>query len=436
VSGTTDEGVHNALLPSDFINISMRRKVIGKIIFPSLSVENCIFKSYKIMPRAQNSYSYVNAAFLLHLNDSRDSIQSAGICYGGISEYFTHAERTEKFLIGKNVFTNEVLQQAIEKLLTEIQPDEMKTNASCEYRKNLAVSLFYKFILKSAPEKSISSVYKTGAEILKRDISSGSQSFEYIESRSKLYKSIPKFDGDIQCTGEAKYVDDLPIQFNELHAAFILGDKVHGIIESIDASEALKIKGVYAVYTAKDIPGLNNFMPLCFDFNYDVEEVFCSKKLLYHGQPVGIILAESFDLAQKARNFVKVNYTFEREDEPVYPTVREVYKAKVTDRLIDAPKYYLKAEKYGDNSKHKISGYFEMASTQYHHHMETQQCICVPSEDGMDIYSSSQWTDTAHVAVSEVLKVPQNTLNFYVRRVGGAFGAKITRHAQVRRFKV
>jgi xanthine dehydrogenase/oxidase len=119
-------------------------------------------------------------------------------------------------------------------------------------------------------------------------------------------------------------------------------------------------------------------------------------------------------------------------DEPVYPTLREVYKTKAADRLFEQPKYCFKAEKYGDDRKHKINGHFEMASTQYHHSMETQQCICVPSEDGMDIYSSSQWTDTAHIAVSEVLKVPQNNLNFYVRRIGGAFGGKISRHAQVR----
>lgn len=72
-----------------------------------------------------------------------------------------------------------------------------------------------------------------------------------------------------------------------------------------------------------------------------------------------------------------------------------------------------------------------MGSTQYHHYMETQQCVCIPSEDGMDVYSSSQWNDTAHIAVSQFIKVPQNRLNFYTRRVGGGFGGKITRHAQV-----
>lgn len=98
---------------------------------------------------------------------------------------------------------------------------------------------------------------------------------------------------------------------------------------------------------------------------------------------------------------------------------------------MDVPKYDIKAQKYGTDIKHKINGHFEMASTQYHLHMETQQCICVPSEDGIDVYSSSQWADTAHIAISEFLNVPQNTINFTTKRIGGAFGAKITRHAQV-----
>lgn len=302
------------LCPSDFINISMRRKVIGKILFPALDPSKHAFKSYKIMPRAQNSYSYLNAAFLLKFNDERNQVESAKVCYGGVDEFFVHAEKTEKFLKGKNIFKNEILQETLEKLASEIQPDDATLPpAFPDYRKNLAISLFYKFILSIAPEGLVDFTFKSGSEILKREVSTASQEFEYIESRSKLYKKIPKAEGDIQCTGEAQYINDLPPQHNELFAAFVLGEKVHGIIQNIDASEALKIEGVFAFYGAKDIPGLNNFMPLSFDFNFDVEEVFCSGKLLYHGQPVGILLAKTFDLAYQARNLVKVEYTFEKE---------------------------------------------------------------------------------------------------------------------------
>lgn len=309
--------------PSDFVNVSMRRKVIGKILFPALNPSTHAFQSYKIMPRAQNSYSYLNAAFLLKFNEERNQVVSSKVCFGGVDEYFVHAEKTEKYLTDKNIFTNEVLQEALEKLASEIKPDDDSLPpAFSDYRKNLAISLFYKFILSIAPEVNLK--FKSGSEILKREVSTASQEFEYIESRSKLYKKVPKAEGDIQCTGEAQYINDLPPQHNELFAAFVLGEKVHGIIQGIDASEALKIEGVFAFYGAKDIPGLNNFMPLSFDFNFDVEEVFCSGKLLYHGQPVGIILAKTFDLAYQARNLVKVEYSFEKEGKITFKIKKSV----------------------------------------------------------------------------------------------------------------
>lgn len=305
------EEFHNPLAPSDFINISMRRKVIGKIVWPALD-SSFVFRSYKIMPRAQNAHSYVNAAFLLQFNEQKDSIKSAKVCFGGIDEYFVHAEKLEKFLIGKNIYSNEVLQQACEILKKEVKPDAELPSASPEFRQHLAISLFYKFVLNTAPSDKIKSDFKSGAEILKRELSSGRQQIDVNEGKSKLYKRIPKVEGEVQCTGEAQYVNDIPKFQNELHAAFVLGDKVNGRVVNIDASEALKIAGVEAFYGAKDIPGFNNFMPLSFkEFHLVAEQVFCSDKLLYHGQPVGIVLAETFDLAYQARKLVKVEYAFD-----------------------------------------------------------------------------------------------------------------------------
>lgn len=417
--------------PSDFINISMRRKVIGKIFFPALD-SSTVFRSYKIMSRAQNALSYVNAAFNIQFNEHRTAVESAKICFGGISDDFVHAEQLENFLVGKDIHSNDIFKKACAVLAKELKPDAVLPNATPEYRKHLAISLFYKFALNSAPSEKVKESFKSASIILKRGISSGMQEIDNNEGKSKLYKRVVKVEAEIQCTGETQYVNDIPKFQNELHAAFVLGDKVNGRIVNIDASAALKIKGVVAFFGAKDIPGINNFMPLRFTMmNLKVEEVFCSDKLLYHGQPVGIVVAETFDLAYHAREFVKVEYKFDRDDEPIYPTIKEVMKAKALDRLIDIPEYYLKASEVGNDIKQSISGHFEIPSTQYHYHMETQQCLCVPSEDGIEIYSSSQWNDTAQVAVAEVLNVPVNTVNMVVRRVGGAFGGKISRHGHV-----
>ncbi|MDQ2683571.1 MAG: hypothetical protein M3Y37_08600, partial [Chloroflexota bacterium] len=53
-------------------------------------------------------------------------------------------------------------------------------------------------------------------------------------------------------TGGSTYVDDLVLP-GMLHASFVRSPYAHGIIKGIDASEALAVPGVVAVYTADDL---------------------------------------------------------------------------------------------------------------------------------------------------------------------------------------
>ena len=45
-----------------------------------------------------------------------------------------------------------------------------------------------------------------------------------------------------QVTGEAQYVDDLPLPNNALHAAFVLSTRPHAKILSIDSSAAEQVR--------------------------------------------------------------------------------------------------------------------------------------------------------------------------------------------------
>lgn len=62
-----------------------------------------------------------------------------------------------------------------------------------------------------------------------------------------------------------------------------------------------------AFYSAKNIPGINNFMPLELG-SVEVEEIFCSGEVKFHSQPIGLIVAESFELANRATAMVDVCY--------------------------------------------------------------------------------------------------------------------------------
>lgn len=223
----------------------MRQKVILNVVFPKLDSNRFEFRSFKIMPRAQNAHALVNAAFCFEFetNDTKRSVKSCRICYGGINPNFIHAEATEKLLTGvDDLYTNEILEKAIKSLQSEIVPDSNLLDPSVEYRRNLAIALFYRFILTTAPADKIDSKYSSGGMGLDRPLSSGSQTYQSNEKTYPLTKPALKYEGLIQCSGEAEYVNDMFSHLgveNELWAAFVPATQVHSKIVSIDATKAL-----------------------------------------------------------------------------------------------------------------------------------------------------------------------------------------------------
>lgn len=71
--------------PSEFVNLDMSKKLILNIILPPLDSKFYVFRSFKIMPRAQNAHAYVNAAFLLKFNQDKTKVEAATVCFGGIN---------------------------------------------------------------------------------------------------------------------------------------------------------------------------------------------------------------------------------------------------------------------------------------------------------------------------------------------------------------
>ena len=142
-------------------------------------------------------------------------------------------------MISKNLYKNEVLLEACKILEAEINPDHVLPDASPEYRRSLAVSLFYKFVLGTAPETSVGASVKSGGTVLKRGLSSSKREFDTIKKNYPMNHNVKKVEADIQVTGEAIYTNDLPKQVDELFAAFVLTTQANGKILEIDSTNAL-----------------------------------------------------------------------------------------------------------------------------------------------------------------------------------------------------
>lgn len=121
----------------------MDKRLLKNITLPAINKDKTIFESYKISPRYFNAHAYVNAAFLVEFENG-DVIKRAVICYGGISKSFVHARATEKYIIGKKLFDDATIQEALKVLEDELKPDQVPTDANPVFRQQLAQNLFYK----------------------------------------------------------------------------------------------------------------------------------------------------------------------------------------------------------------------------------------------------------------------------------------------------
>lgn len=161
------------------------------------------------------------------------------------------------------------------------------------------------------------------------------------------------------------------------------------------------MKGVVAYYDKNDIPGKNSFTPS--EANYPIEEtLFCKGRVEYYHQPIGIIVANTADLAEKAADLVKV--TFEAGPKPAL-TIRDAIKSKDPNKITHDVDHH--RTRTGTDVKHTVKGTFDIY-WQYHFHMETQICSVVPTEDGLDMFASTQYMDSNQTAAAMALNIPLN----------------------------
>lgn len=73
-----------------------------------------------------------------------------------------------------------------------------------------------------------------------------------------------------------------------------------------------------------------------------------------------------------------------------------------------------------------IKYYFHM-NGQYHYTMETLSTICVPSDQGLKVYCSSNWPDAIQIAVAKAINEPECSITVYIQPVGGSYGMKVSR---------
>ena len=216
------------------------------------------------------------------------------------------------------------------------------------------------------------------------------------------------------CTGEARFLDDLPEPAGLLHAALALSGVAHGRLRGLDLAAARAVPGVVAVLMAADVPGRNDIAPTWHD-----EVMFVEDLVEHAGQPVAMVIAVTRAAALAGADAVQAEIE-------TLPPVLSIEAALAAEQFVVAPLLL----ETGDvaaamaGAPRRVSGEFRCGG-QEHFYLEGQIAIAVPGEDrDLVIHSSTQHpTEVQHIA-ARVLGLDHNRVTVSVRRMGGGFGGK------------
>jgi xanthine dehydrogenase large subunit len=228
-------------------------------------------------------------------------------------------------------------------------------------------------------------------------------------------KPLPHDAAPLHVTGQARYIDDLPLPANALHLAFGVSTVAHGEITGIDLSAVRAAPGVVAVLSAEDLPEMPDCSPSAHD-----EPLLAVDKVNYVGQPVFLVIAESHLAARKAARLGKVTY----RELPALLTVDEALTAN--SRFEQGPVVWQKGDATGAiaTAPRLVEGSFEVGG-QEHFYLEGQVAAAIPQEGGdFVVHSSTQHPTEVQHKVAHALHLPMSAVRVEVRRMGGGFGGK------------
>ena len=240
-------------------------------------------------------------------------------------------------------------------------------------------------------------------------------------------------------TGHGRYTDDLA-KAGVLHMAVVRSPQAHARIKSIGVEAAKKAPGVVAVYTAQDFEGV-----IAGPATHPVAPVFAPEKktnpprypiakqeVVYQGEPVAVVVAESRSQATDAAQLVDVEYeqlpAVMHQDEAMKPGSAKVHMDQPDNIAWDATYVPVEAT---DEAFKEADVVIKQRIRQDRLSPNPMEPRAVVAEfDAFDnrltIWMSTQNPHWIRLFVSGALGMGEHAVRVISQDVGGGFGSKIS----------
>jgi xanthine dehydrogenase YagR molybdenum-binding subunit len=237
---------------------------------------------------------------------------------------------------------------------------------------------------------------------------------------------VSRVDGIAKVTGAARYAAEHKAP-DLAYGVVVSGTVAKGRIKRIETAAAEAVPGVIAVlshenrkvkmrgndlaYKDMTAPAGSPFRPLYSD------------RVFYSGQPVALVVAETFEAARHAAALVRLTYEVEEHDTDMLASLDRAYKPRPLKAGFVPPGSKGDADKAYEAAPVKIEAQF-YHGVEHHNPMEMFATTVVRGEDGhLTIYDKSQSSQNCRWYVSHAFGLSKSKLTVRNPYVGGAFGS-------------
>jgi len=244
---------------------------------------------------------------------------------------------------------------------------------------------------------------------------------------SVIGKRLPRKDGLIKATGEAKYTADMVLP-GMLYGKILRSPHAHARILNIDTSKARRLNGVRAVITGKETGG-RMFSQVDIPLKHPANKSpLAVDKVRFIGDEVAAVAAIDEDIAEEALELIKVDY----EELPAVFDIENALRS-------GAPRIHDHAEGnigwreaycFGDverdleRSDFIREDEFSLPSVA-HCALEPHCCLAKFDIYGkLTLWSSTQSVHRVRLGVAKLLNMRESDVRVIKPFVGGGFGGK------------
>jgi len=236
----------------------------------------------------------------------------------------------------------------------------------------------------------------------------------------------PRIDGRAKVTGEARYAAEWPAP-DLVYGVAVNSTIAKGRIVGFSLDEAHAVPGVVRIVTHLNRPHMRSAGLFYKDMTAPAGKPFrplFDDTVLYSGQPVALVLAETFEAAREAAGRVRVQYEVEEHDTNLVAAMaRARPPKKMKAGFSPPPKDKGTPDQALEDAPFSISADF-YHGVEHHNPMELFASTVIRGDDGhLTIYDKTQGSQNSRWYVSQVFGLPKRKVTVRNPFVGGAFGA-------------